>query len=40
MTDSPPPLVRFENIQKSYDGRILVVKDLNLNVARTKHGLT
>ncbi len=34
MPDSPPPLVRFENIQKSYDGRILVVKDLNLNVAQ------
>jgi putative spermidine/putrescine transport system ATP-binding protein len=27
------PLVRFENIQKSYDGESLVVKDLNLDVA-------
>jgi putative spermidine/putrescine transport system ATP-binding protein len=27
------PLVRFESIQKSYDGLSLVVKDLNLNVA-------
>ena len=28
------PLVRFENIQKSYDGEILVVKDFNLDVAK------
>ena len=27
------PLVRFENIQKSYDGQMLVVKNLNLDVA-------
>ena len=27
------PLVRFENIQKSYDGEALVVKNLNLDVA-------
>ena len=27
------PLVQFVNIQKSYDGEILVVKDLNLDVA-------
>ncbi len=26
------PLVRFENVQKSYDGEILVVKDFNLDV--------
>ncbi len=26
--------VRFENVQKSYDGEILVVKDLNLDIAR------
>ena len=26
------PLVRFTNVQKSYDGEILVVKDLNLDV--------
>ena len=29
----PAHLVRFENIQKSYDGKALVVKNLNLNVA-------
>jgi putative spermidine/putrescine transport system ATP-binding protein len=28
------PLVRFEHIEKSYDGEILVVKDLNLDIAR------
>lgn len=28
------PLVRFANVQKSYDGEILVVKDLNLDVER------
>jgi putative spermidine/putrescine transport system ATP-binding protein len=27
-------LVRFDGVQKSYDGEILVVKDLNLDVAR------
>ncbi len=27
-------LVRFEHVQKSYDGETLVVKDLNLNVAK------
>lgn len=27
-------LVRFENVQKSYDGETLVVKDLNLNVKK------
>ena len=27
-------LVRFENVQKSYDGEVLVVKDLNLNIAK------
>lgn len=26
--------VRFENVQKSYDGEILVVKDLNLSIGR------
>lgn len=26
------PLVRFENVQKSYDGEILVIKDLNLDI--------
>jgi putative spermidine/putrescine transport system ATP-binding protein len=28
------PLVQFRNVQKSYDGENLVVKDLNLNVAQ------
>lgn len=28
------PLVRFEHIQKSYDGESLVVKDLNLDIAQ------
>jgi putative spermidine/putrescine transport system ATP-binding protein len=32
MTDSNEYLVRFENVQKSYDGETLVVKDLNLNI--------
>jgi putative spermidine/putrescine transport system ATP-binding protein len=27
------PLVRFEKVQKSYDGRVLVVRDLSLDVA-------
>ncbi len=31
---SDEPLVRFVNIQKSYDGESLVVKDLNLDVAK------
>ncbi|MCC7045948.1 MAG: ABC transporter ATP-binding protein [Alphaproteobacteria bacterium] len=29
---SPEPLVRFINVQKTYDGEILVVRDLNLSV--------
>ena len=32
--NSSDPLVRFENVQKSYDGEILVIKDLNLNMER------
>jgi putative spermidine/putrescine transport system ATP-binding protein len=28
------PMVRFENVQKSYDGETLVVKNLNLNIAK------
>lgn len=28
------PFVQFENIQKSYDGKNLIVKDLNLDVYR------
>ncbi|WP_350333953.1 ABC transporter ATP-binding protein [Coralliovum pocilloporae] len=37
MTGTQPnndAIVRFENVQKSYDGEILVVKNLNLDVAR------
>jgi len=29
---SNSPLVQFKNVQKSYDGKVLVVKDLNLDV--------
>jgi putative spermidine/putrescine transport system ATP-binding protein len=28
------PIVRFESVQKSYDGETLVVKDLNLDIAK------
>jgi putative spermidine/putrescine transport system ATP-binding protein len=28
------PMVRFVNVQKSYDGKTLVVKDLNLDIAK------
>lgn len=31
---SNKPLVRFQNVQKSYDGKTLVVKDLNLDVEK------
>ncbi|MEH6404812.1 MAG: ABC transporter ATP-binding protein [Sneathiella sp.] len=34
MSDSNEPLVRFREVQKSYDGETLVVKNLNLDVAR------
>jgi putative spermidine/putrescine transport system ATP-binding protein len=34
MMTTADPMVRFENVQKSYDGKSLVVKDLNLDVAR------
>ena len=36
MTDVSPEnaFVRFVNVQKSYDGEILVVKDLNLDIAQ------
>jgi putative spermidine/putrescine transport system ATP-binding protein len=34
MTGDQDHIVRFTGVQKSYDGEILVVKDLNLNVAR------
>jgi len=30
--DAAGGFVRFENVQKSYDGEILVVKDLNLDI--------
>ena len=32
--DSGEPMVRFQNVQKSYDGETLVVKDLNLDIAQ------
>ncbi len=34
MAQNTDSLVRFANIQKSYDGETLVVKDLNMDVAR------
>ncbi len=34
MTDNNEPLVKFDSVQKSYDGETLVVKDLNLDVAK------
>jgi putative spermidine/putrescine transport system ATP-binding protein len=34
MTENNEPIVRFIHVQKSYDGEILVVKDLNLDIAR------
>ena len=34
MSDKNEVLVRFESVQKSYDGEVLVVKDLNLDVAK------
>ena len=34
MSKSPDILVKFESVQKSYDGEILVVKDFNLDVAK------
>src|SRR5687767_4156246 len=33
-TSADAPIVRFVNVQKSYDGEILVVKNLNLDIAR------
>ena len=33
-TNADDAYVRFERVQKSYDGEILVVKDLNLNIAK------
>ena len=36
MSQSDPnePMVRFAGVQKSYDGEVLVVKDLNLDIAK------
>lgn len=34
MTNDNEPIVRFIDVQKSYDGEILVVKKLNLDIAR------
>ena len=34
MTDATDHYVQFKNVQKSYDGETLVVKDLNLDVQR------
>lgn len=33
-TENPAAFVEFERVQKSYDGQILVVKDLNLSVPK------
>lgn len=33
-TGGDPGYVRFDNVQKSYDGETLVVKNLNLNIAK------
>ena len=33
-TAGAEPLVRFSGVRKSYDGTSLVVKDLNLEIAR------
>ncbi|MBT3333203.1 MAG: ABC transporter ATP-binding protein, partial [Rhodospirillaceae bacterium] len=34
MSEATDTLVKFESVQKSYDGETLVVKDFNLDVAR------
>jgi len=34
MNDNSEPIVRFIDVQKSYDGETLVVKNLNLDIAR------
>ena len=43
MGDAGDPVVRFERVQKSYDGRTLAVKGVDLTVgrgeARTKIGI-
>ena len=33
MGETPEPFVRFKDVQKTYDGEILVVKNLNLDIA-------
>ncbi len=33
MIGQDDPLVRFREVQKTYDGETLVVKDLNLDIA-------
>ena len=34
MNDSSKSFVKFEKIDKSYDGEVLVVKNLNLDIAK------
>ena len=34
LTDSDAAFVEFDRVQKSYDGEVLVVKDLNLKIAK------
>ena len=34
MATSNKSFVKFENVQKSYDGEVLVVKDLNLEISK------
>ena len=34
MNDTNPSFVKFQKIDKSYDGEILVVKNLNLDIAK------
>ncbi|WP_239688578.1 hypothetical protein [Aquitalea magnusonii] len=33
-TNASDILVRFKNVQKSYDGETLIVKDLNLDIRK------
>jgi putative spermidine/putrescine transport system ATP-binding protein len=32
--DGPAPFVRFADVQKTYDGEVLVVKNLNLDIEK------
>ena len=34
MSSNPESFVRFDKIDKSYDGEVLVVKNLNLNIKK------